>query len=204
LEGDGKFIERASVIVRELFEIETDQSIAHRWDHLERVRRRALKLALRCREGEIDLEVLSMAALLHDVDQPYHDKKGHVAKSLEKAEKILRNLGYPEDKMQRVLEAIAEHSSEDDSSPSSLEAKILFDADKLDGLGAIGIARVFAFSGKLGLPPSEALEWYRGKIERAIPMMQTEAGRKAGAMDLVYVNSFFARYREEEDALLRF
>jgi hypothetical protein len=48
------------------------------------------------------------------------------------------------------------------------------------------------------------LEWYRGKIERAIPMMQTEAGRKAGARDLVYVNSFFERYREEEDALLRF
>jgi len=202
LDGDGNFVEQASVMVRKLLETEKDQSVAHRRDHLDRVRRRALKLARSIPEGEIDLEVLSMAALLHDVDQPYHDKKGHVTRSLEKAEKILRDLGYPEDKRPWVLEAIAEHSSEDESSQSSLEAKLLFDADKLDGLGAIGIARVFAFSGQRGLPPAEALEWYRSKIERAIPMMQTEAGRQAGARDLAYVNSFFTRYREEEEALL--
>jgi uncharacterized protein len=64
-----------------------------------------------------------------------------VARCLEKAEKILRDLGYPEDKRPRVMEAIAEHSSEDDSSPSSLDAKLLFDADKLDGLGAVGISK---------------------------------------------------------------
>ncbi len=202
MDGDGNFVEQASVMVRKLLETEKDQSVAHRRDHLDRVRRRALKLARSIPEGEIDLEVLSMAALLHDVDQPYHDKKGHVTRSLEKAEKILRDLGYPEDKRPWVLEAIAEHSSEDESSQSSLEAKLLFDADKLDGLGAIGIARVFAFSGQRGLPPAEALEWYRSKIERAIPMMQTEAGRQAGARDLAYVNSFFTRYREEEEALL--
>jgi hypothetical protein len=45
-----------------------------------------------------------MAALLHDVDLPYHDKKGHVTRSLEKAEKILRDLSYPEDKRLRVLD----------------------------------------------------------------------------------------------------
>ncbi|HII06132.1 MAG TPA: HD domain-containing protein [Methanotrichaceae archaeon] len=190
--------------VQELLEIETYQSVAHRWDHFERVRKRAHKLALEICDDEIDLEILSIAALLHDVDQPYHDKKGHVAKSLEKADKILREVGYPEDKARRVLEAVKEHSSEDDSSPSSLEAKVLFDADKLDGLGAIGISRVFAFSGQRGLLPSEALEWYMAKIDRAIPMMQTEAGRMAGARDLAYVNSFFVRCREEEEALLRF
>ena len=202
MDGDGDLIEQASVMVRELLEIEIDQSVAHRWDHLDRVRRRALKLARFIPKGEIDLEVLSMAALLHDVDQPYHDKRGHVTRSLEKAEKILRDLGYPEDKRSRVLEAIAEHSSEDNTIPSSLEAKLLFDADKLDGLGAIGIARVFAFSGQRALPPADALDWYRSKIEKAIPMMQTEAGRKAGARDFAYVNSFFAKFREEEEELL--
>lgn len=199
MNGDGNFVEVASVVVRKLLETEKDQSVAHRWDHSERVRRRALKLARFIPEGEINLEVLSMAALLHDVDQPYHDKKGHVTRSFEKAEKILRDLGYPDDKRPRVLEAIAEHSSEDDTTPASLEAKVLFDADKLDGLGAIGIARVFAFCGQRGLSPAEALEWYHSKIERAIPMMQTEAGRRAGARDLVYVNSFFAKYLEEEE-----
>jgi uncharacterized protein len=202
LDGDGNFIEQASMMVRELLETEADQSVAHRWDHLDRVRRRALNLAREIPDGEVDLEVLSMAALLHDVDQPYHDKRGHVTRSLEKAEKILWDLRYPEEKRMGVLVAIAEHSSEDETSPSSLEAKLLFDADKLDGLGAIGISRVFAFCGQQGLPPAEAREWYRSKIERAIPMMQTESGRQAGARDLAYVNSFFAKYREEEESLL--
>jgi uncharacterized protein len=64
-----------------------------------------------------------------------------VARCLEKAEKILWDLGYPEDERPRVLVAISEHSSEDDSSPASLDAKLLFDADKLDGLGAVGISK---------------------------------------------------------------
>jgi hypothetical protein len=55
LDGDVNFVEEASMIVRKLLETETDQSVAHRWDHPDRVRRRALKLARFIPEGEIDL-----------------------------------------------------------------------------------------------------------------------------------------------------
>jgi len=77
-----------------------------------------------------------------------------------------------------VLEVISQHSSENKTKPSTIEAKILYDADKIDGLGAIGIARVFAFCGQNGMPPKKAIERYKKKINLAIPQMQTEIGKK--------------------------
>jgi len=96
-----------------------------------------------------------------------------------------------------VLEIIGEHSSEDERLPSSLEAKILFDADKLDGLGAVGIARVFSFCGQKGLSSDEALCWYEWKIKKAAHMMQTEARKKMAADEMDFVRTFFEKYRDE-------
>ncbi len=186
--------------VKEIFDNTSKQSVSHRLDHAERVYKRAIKLAKLLNE-KVDLEILKISALLHDIDEPYYEKKNHVTRSLKKATKILKNLNYPENKIQKVLKIIGEHSSEIIKHPTSIEAKILYDADKLDGIGAIGIARVFAFCGQQGLTPVQALEWYKQKIKKSLPLMQTEIAKDMAKREMEYVNSFFKKYENEEKSL---
>jgi uncharacterized protein len=175
----------------------SEQSTAHRFDHIERVMRHARRIAATI-EG-IDLEILELAVLLHDVEQPAGRKAEHVALSLAVAEQILREAGCPEPRAKQVLQVIAEHSSEhvEATPPTTDEARVLFDADKLDGLGAIGVARVFSLFGQMDRPPLEAIGWYRGKIEVALAHIQTEAGRRLCEERLGYVEEFLARLTVE-------
>ena len=195
------YIDEVMDKVRVIFENSMDQSVAHRWKHAYRVMRRAVALAERLDES-IDLEVLQISALLHDIDQPFNSKEDHVERSASRAEEILKDIGYPRDKTLKVLEVIKQHSSEGKIDISISEAKILFDADKLDGVGAIGIARVFSLCGQNGLTPDEAIEWYKRKIEKASPFLQTSIGREVAEEKLRYVEDFFRRYYEEERKLL--
>ena len=80
--------------------------------------------------------------------------------------------------------------------PKSLEAKILFDADKLDGLGASGIARVFALFGQRGLDPEKAIEWYEKKIEIALKNLQTKEAKKIARKRLAFVKKFLKMFKE--------
>lgn len=150
----------------------------------------------------IDMVALEIACRIHDLDESYEGKKGdHVASSISEGEMLLRKVNYPEQRIRKILQIISEHSSENIKTPSSIEAKILFDADKLDGLGAIGIARVFALCGQQGLNIEETKKWYRAKIKKAIPYMQTEIGRDIVERDLKYTNSFLDKIEEEEAGL---
>ena len=187
--------------VKNIFDKSIDQSVAHKWNHVYRVMRRAVALAEYLDET-VDLEVLQIAALLHDIDQPFDKKKEHVKRSIRRAEGILSEIDYPRDKTLKVLEIIKQHSSEEIVKPSTNEAKILFDADKLDGIGAIGIARVFSLCGQNNLTPEEAIEWYKKKIEKASPLLQTSIGRKLAEEKLRYVKNFFEKYYEEEKQIL--
>lgn len=173
------------------------QSVAHRFDHVERVMRNALKIAATIER--VDYEILELAVLLHDVDQPVGRKAEHVALSLRAAEQILRQAGCPSDRANDVLSVIAEHSTEHVRAikPSTDEARILFDADKLDGLGAVGIARVFSLFGQMGLPPFEAIQWYRRKIEIALEHVQTDEGRRLFLLKLPYVQQFLSEMESE-------
>jgi uncharacterized protein len=177
-----------------------EQSPAHRFDHMERVMRYARGIAMTI-EG-VDLEILELAVLLHDIEQPAGRKAEHVAMSLRVAEEILRRFGCPEDRAERVLQVISEHSSEHVRTvqPSSDEARVLFDADKLDGVGGIGVARVFSFFGQMDRPPLEAIGWYRGKIEIALAHIQTDEGRRLCEERLAYTQAFLARFDAETAA----
>ncbi len=186
--------------VREEYQKNPEQSLAHREDHVERVFLRAMKMAdtLESVWGvPLDREVLGAAALLHDIQQPVHEKHRHATLSAERAEKLLGSINFPREKIPMVRTLILEHSSEDGSLPTSPEAKILFDADKLDGLGALGIARVFVFCGHYGVTPAEAVYWYKKKIEKALPMLQTELGKEMGKKDFEFVREFLERFEEE-------
>lgn len=171
------------------------QSVAHRMDHVQRVTANALEIAGHYPEADPDL--LRLSALLHDVCQPFDRKEEHVDLSVEAARRILEDVGYPH-RAGKILQIISEHSTERlANGPTTIEAKILFDADKLDGLGASGIARVFALFGQKGKTPLEAVPWYLHKIELAKENMQTEEGRSMAEEKAKYVIEFLEKIKEE-------
>ena len=99
------------------------------------------------REGA-DLEIVRAAALLHDIGRAEEQRSGvcHAQYSAERARDILR--GHPAERVEAVAQAIARASlSRGANGPSSLEARVLYDADKLDAIGAIGVARAYAIAG---------------------------------------------------------
>ena len=104
------------------------------------------------KDEHADLEILEAAALLHDIAREEADRNGtcHAKLSAEKALPVLETSSFPNDKIPQVIHCIATHRFRSDKPPLSLEAKILFDADKLDALGAIGICRAYAYCGENG------------------------------------------------------
>lgn len=101
-----------------------------------------------------DLEILKIAALLHDIarheQDRQHGKVCHAQLGAERAGSILAEMAIPPAVIQRVQHCIQSHRFRNDHTPQSLEARVLFDADKLDGIGAVGIGRAFLFAGEIG------------------------------------------------------
>lgn len=124
---------------------------AHDMSHVMRVHRLALRMAER--ETGVDLDVLSSAVLLHDIGsyRELNDPSGntdHAVESAKMAEPILKDLGFTDERIRHIQDCIISHRYKTDNEPKTIEAKILFDADKLDAVGAIGVARSFCWTGK--------------------------------------------------------
>jgi uncharacterized protein len=127
----------------------------HGWDHTIRVCLNARKLAQH--EGNVNPEVVDYAAMLHDIGRVEEFRtKGiacHATTGAEESISILKNLGMTNDTfINHVADCIRTHRyrRRNEVQPQTLEAKIIFDADKLDSMGAIGIGRAFHFAGRVG------------------------------------------------------
>ena len=129
-----------------------DNDPAHDFDHVMRVYTNAKKIV---KEEKADEKLVLSAALLHDiVSYPKSSKRSKFSSidSAKKSKIILKKYGFSEKEITIVSDAIKDHSFSQNKVPETLEGKILQDADRLDALGAIGIARVFATSGSLNRP----------------------------------------------------
>lgn len=147
--------------------------------------------------GTADRLVFLAGAYFHDVvnppkDSPLRSKASQLA--AEKATSILAERGFPEDKLSAVAHVIAAHSFSAGIKPETLEAKILQDADRMEALGALGIARNMYVSGRMssqlfhaedplaenrGLDDKKyALDHFEVKLLKLPAMMQTKAGRQ--------------------------
>lgn len=137
-------IEKAVSFVREYF---AGEASGHDFAHTMRVYRMALRLA---RSEHADLRITALAALLHDVDDVKLSPE--TAKTKARARGFLAENGVCEEDTERIIEIISHISFEGSGKnvPSSLEGKCVQDADRLDAIGAIGIARAFAYGGSHG------------------------------------------------------
>jgi len=120
---------------------------AHDFDHIMRVYKNAKKI---CDEEKVNPKLVLSAALLHDiVSYPKSDKRSKLSsiRSAELSKKILKKYDFSDEEIQIISDAIRDHSFSQNKIPQTIEGKILQDADRLDALGAIGIARVFAVAG---------------------------------------------------------
>jgi uncharacterized protein len=123
----------------------------HAWDHTERVISNCLHIG---KKENADLEILEIATILHDIKKPEEMQlKGaicHAVEAAKESRKILEKFSFPEEKIDKICHCIESHRNKNEIVPNSLEAKILFDADKLDSLGAIGVGRLFMFASVIG------------------------------------------------------
>lgn len=142
---NGEIIEKTEVFVKS--ELGHDPT-GHDWFHIERVRRNALSI---CKQEQLgDRFIIELAALLHDIpDEKLNDsaKEGQ-----NKLENFLQRLNIQEDEkihIKQIINTISFKGGQENNL-TSIEAKIVQDADRLDAIGAVGIARVFAYGGKKG------------------------------------------------------
>ena len=122
---------------------------AHGMDHCMRVYFLALQIA---EDENIDLEILQAAAILHDIGggKETADPTGQTDHALEgaiMARHILEQLNFPQEKIQHVQDCISTHRFKANRIPQTKEAQIIFEADKIDALGAVGVARHFIWIG---------------------------------------------------------
>ena len=129
------------------------QDSAHDKHHAYRVLNAAMDIAQY--EATIDMDILIAACLLHDIGrekQFINPNLCHAQIGGDMAYEFLLTLSWPDDKARHVKECIVAHRFRSDNPPVSIEAKILFDADKLEACGAIGIARTLIYEGQTSEP----------------------------------------------------
>lgn len=187
---------------------------SHDWEHTRRVH--ALCLRIGRKEGA-DLVVLELASYLHDVGRSAQDQaKGeicHAELGAAMALDFLKGRLPAGDLLDNVIHCVRTHRFRGNSRPESLEARVLFDADKLDAIGAVGIGRAFQFAGEVGATlhnpladldktssytrEDTAYREYRIKLSKIRERMLTREGRRLAEERHAFMELFFERLLEE-------
>ena len=192
----------------------------HGFDHVLRV------LGLAEMIGEAlgaDLAILRAAALLHDAEgaDPTNEGEGanratHQLASADFARQVLSDEGWEEDRIKAVEHCIRSHRYRGEEAPESLEARVLFDADKLDVLGAFGIARTIGYAVQAGQPvyapvsarfeetgeteadePHSAYHEYRYKLRRVADRLHTRQAQKIAKDRVGLLDDYFQQLKSE-------
>lgn len=187
---------------------------SHDWEHTLRVHRLCLKIGPM--EGA-DMLVLESAAYLHDIGRSIQDNSGgavcHAIKGAQMVAENLVDMAITDERKRNIVHCIRTHRFRDEDMPESIEARILFDADKLDAIGAVGVARAYQFAGELGAclhnphiaiedaaPYSKDDTGYREyvvKLSQVKDRMLTREGKRWAENRHTFMKSFFERFLDE-------
>jgi uncharacterized protein len=197
---------------REVIKI-MDNDPAHDFEHVMRVYNNAKKIS---KEEKANQKLVLSAALLHDiVSYPKSSKRSKFSSidSAKKSKLILKKYDFTTEEIIIVFDAIVDHSFSQNKIPQTLEGKILQDADRLDALGSIGIARVFATSGSLNRPfyniddpfcakrnPDDnlwAVDHFFNKLLKLEFMMNTKSGKIEAKKRTKVLKEFLKQLKNE-------
>ncbi len=183
-------ISEASDYVRELFAGNSD---GHGADHTMRVYHNAQKIMETYPEA--DAFIVSLSALLHDAD----DHKLFNTENNLNARLFMEKNDLPPDTIEQICMTInsVSFSKNRGRSPETLEGKIVQDADRLDAIGAIGIARTFAYGGNAGRPLADSIKHFYDKLLLLKNEMNTEAAKDIAQKRHEYMTGFLEEYYEE-------
>jgi len=190
-----------------------DNDPAHDFEHVMRVYSNAKKIS---KEEKANQKLVLSAALLHDiVSYPKSSKRSKFSSidSAKKSKLILKKYDFTTEEIIIVFDAIVDHSFSQNKIPQTLEGKILQDADRLDALGSIGIARVFATSGSLNRPfyniddpfcakrnPDDnlwAVDHFFNKLLKLEFMMNTKSGKIEAKKRTKVLKEFLKQLKNE-------
>ena len=187
---------------------------SHDWSHTEHVLALCRHIGRRLKA---DMVVLELAALLHDIGRAAEDRAlgrmCHAKRGAIMARALLKKAGANRKLVKQVGGCIRTHRYRGEERPVSREAQILFDADKLDAIGAVGIGRAFLFAGEVGATVHDpdivvektkpysrddtAYREYLVKLRRIKARMLTREGRRLAAARHRFMAAFFKRLSRE-------
>ena len=185
-----KLVNAAEDYIRTLFAENTD---GHGFGHSMRVYRSAL-LILET-EPEADRLVVSLGALLHDAD----DHKLFHTENNANARRFLEAQGVGQETADRICEAInaVSFSQNKGKRPGTIEGQIIQDADRLDAIGAVGIARTFAYGGKHGRTPEGSISHFHEKLLLLKDLMNTKKAKELAEERHAFMEQFLQEWDRE-------
>ena len=170
-----------------------DNAGGHDVSHTMRVYRNALLIAEK--ESDCDIEIVSLGALLHDAD----DHKLFRTENNANARSFLTGQNVPPDRIERICRVInsVSFSQNRGKHPDTLEGKIVQDADRLDALGAVGVARTFAYGGEHGRSLDSSISHFHEKLLLLKDEMNTETGKALAEKRHTFLQTFLEEYSKE-------
>ena len=165
-------------------------SEVHAEDHVLRVLKRCIRLG---EELNADLAVLVAAVYLHDLGRHYIDDKAHGSLSALKAQPVLERINFPEQKRDKILHAIRVHDvSASPEDRTTLESKILYDADKIDTLGVVGILRYIRHFYR-----KNPIDYVLADIDARWEGLTLPETRTLALQDYRYIKDYFGQLKEQ-------
>lgn len=210
-------MKRSEYTVIEKYMLSCMSDSSHDPQHVYRVLYTALRLA---RTADVDPDILIASCLLHDIGREAQFKYPevcHAREGAKMAESFLLGIGWSAQRARRVSDCIRTHRFRSGDPPQSVEAKILFDSDKLEAAGALGIARTLVYQGQVGHPlytangseicpgnkktdPASFYREYNIKLKKIYSLFYTDEARRIAEARRGTAAVFFDKLTEEVSA----
>ena len=189
---------------------------SHDWEHTQRVCQLCQRIGV---HEQVDMTVLMIAAYLHDIGRSHQDRSNgavcHAKQGARMAWDMVKHLTLTKQQKVNIVHCIRSHRYRGNHAPRTQEARVLFDADKLDAIGAVGVARAFLFAGEVGArlhSPNVNLDEtkpysvddtgyreYQVKLRKIRHRMLTETGKNIAKGRHDFMVEFFKRFIREYD-----